>query len=59
MQDEITSEAPTALSDRGKAWAIESETMVPNCELGYEVHEGKMEYAKVLFEGEGQVHSAM
>ena len=46
----------TVQGDRGKAWAIESETMVPNCELGYEVHEGKMEYAKVLFKGEGQVH---
>ena len=49
MQDEITLETPTALSDREKAWAVESETMVPNCELG------QMKFAKVLFEGEGQV----
>ena len=53
VQDEITLETPTALSDREKAWAVESETMVPNCELG------QMKFAKVLFEGEGQVHSAM
>ena len=33
--------------------------MVPNCELSYKVQEGNMEYAKVLFKGGGQVHSAM
>ena len=59
VQDEVTLETPTAMNDREKAWDIESEIMVPNCELGYKVHEGQMKFAKVFFEGEGQVHSAM